>query len=358
LVLILVPVVIVLIGAGAAFATGSLSFTDVADNAHQQSILNMANRGITTGYPDGTFRPDQSVTRGQMMTFLDRYTSGMGCTDCHNSSSLLLAKEHQYSLSLHGSGEAWEEETRAACAGCHGGDGPKARMDAGLLPHDASIPANVNAAPMNCRNCHSIHDTYTGADWVLTGAEKAVKMEYTDGTFDKGAGNLCANCHQVRNAKPAVADGKITVAQRFGTHYGTEASMMLGEGGLGGVAGSPSVHYKYVDDSCVACHMGKDDLHEFEPALANCTGCHADLKNFDRNGVQTEIKAMLAQVKEGLLKAKIMNAADELAVAGSYPEKIANAFWNYKIVAYDGSNGVHNYAYAKALLQYAIDALK
>ena len=58
---------------------------------------------------------------------------------------------------------------------------------------------------MGCRTCHDIHKTYTGADFSLTGAEKAVKLEYTAGTFDKGAGNLCANCHQIRNPKPEVS---------------------------------------------------------------------------------------------------------------------------------------------------------
>ena len=31
-----------------------------------------AESGVTTGYPDGTFRPDQWVTRGELATFLLR----------------------------------------------------------------------------------------------------------------------------------------------------------------------------------------------------------------------------------------------------------------------------------------------
>jgi len=356
LLFVLVPVVILLVGSAAAY--GAVQFSDISGNAHEQSILNMAGRGITSGYPDGTFKPDQPVTRGQMMTFLDRFQSGIGCTDCHDSSSLLKAKQYQFSLSKHYEGEAFAEEERGqVCAGCHGSDGPKKRINAHLLPHDASIVANPQFAPINCRTCHNIHDSYTGADFSLTGGEQAVKMEYTAGTYDKGAGNLCANCHQIRNPKPTVTNTQITVALRFGPHYGIPANMLLGEGGLG-VSGSPSPHYTYVEDSCVTCHMGEDKLHEFAPNVANCTSCHAGLTNFDRNGVQTQIKAMLAQAKDLLIKAKIMNAADELAVAGTYNEKVANAFWNYKMVAYDKSSGVHNPAYAKALLQYVIDTLK
>jgi hypothetical protein len=363
LVLIVVPVVLVLGGAsGALAATGT--FTDIAGNAHEQSIIKEADRGITTGYPDGTFRPDQPVTRGQMMTFLDRMNSKIACTDCHNDGSALIAREAQFKeKSIHGTGEAFEEETRVACAGCHGNDGAKKRISARLLPHDPSVVANVIPAPMGCRTCHDIHTTYTGADWSLTGGEKPTKMEYTAGTFDKGAGNLCVECHQIRNAKPAVITTSIpsTIAVtsvRFGTHYGTQAQMLLGEGGLGGVAGSPSVHYSLVADSCVSCHMGSEANHTYEPTVARCTSCHAGLTKFDRNNVQTDVQALLDQAKAALIKAGIMNAADELAIAGTYPETVANAFWNYKVVSYDASKGVHNPTYAKALLKYVIDNVK
>jgi len=370
LVLIVVPVVIVLVGTGAAFAVDSLPFTDIAGNTHEQSIIKEAAQGVAGGYPDGTFRPDQPVTRGQMMTFLDRFNSGITCTDCHNDGTELVARQSQMKdRSVHGTGEAFEEGERTACAGCHGTEGAKARINARLLPHDASVTAIENVSPMGCRTCHDIHTTYTGEDYSLTGGEKPTKMEYTAGTFDKGAGNLCVECHQIRNAKPTVTDGKINVTSvRFGTHYGTQAQMLLGEGGLGGVAGSPSVHYTTVADSCVSCHMGSDFNHTMDPGVLNmnvspnqvvrCVGCHTGLTTLDRNGVQTDVQAMLVTAKAALVKAGIMNEADELSKPGTYPEAVANAFWNYKIVSYDASKGVHNPAYAKALLQYVIDNVK
>jgi hypothetical protein len=45
-------------------------FTDVCGTAHELSTLAIAGLGITTGYPDRSFRPNISVTRGQMATFL------------------------------------------------------------------------------------------------------------------------------------------------------------------------------------------------------------------------------------------------------------------------------------------------
>ena len=40
--------------------------------ASYQSILNVAFNGIASGYSDGTYRPDQSVTRGQFSAFMTR----------------------------------------------------------------------------------------------------------------------------------------------------------------------------------------------------------------------------------------------------------------------------------------------
>jgi hypothetical protein len=47
-------------------------FTDVAGDPHEAAILAVAGAGIAGGYPDGTYRPSATVTRGQMATFLMR----------------------------------------------------------------------------------------------------------------------------------------------------------------------------------------------------------------------------------------------------------------------------------------------
>ena len=54
-------------------APGTATFTDVS-TSHPlfQYIEALADSGITTGYADGTYRPGDYVTRGQMATFLSR----------------------------------------------------------------------------------------------------------------------------------------------------------------------------------------------------------------------------------------------------------------------------------------------
>jgi hypothetical protein len=264
---------------------------------------------------------------------------------------------------VHGTGEAFERGEGANCAGCHGTEGAKARINAGLPPHDASIEGVTNVSPFDCRTCHNIHTTYTKADFSLTGAEQPVKLEYSDGTFDGGKGNLCANCHQIRNQPPTVANGNVEITNsRYGTHYGVEAQMMLGVGGLG-VTGEPGTHYEMVENTCVACHMGEERNHTYVPAVARCQECHADAENFDVNGVQTEIEAMLEELHTIFVEKGMLDPETDLWIASTsapatYPEAVANAMWNYKLVTYDGSRGVHNAEYAKALLEAALEAMK
>ena len=45
-------------------------FNDTAGNAHAANIEKVAAAGIASGYPDGGFHPNESVSRGQMATFI------------------------------------------------------------------------------------------------------------------------------------------------------------------------------------------------------------------------------------------------------------------------------------------------
>jgi hypothetical protein len=283
----------------------------------------------------------------------------LSCTECHNETTLIWSKEAQFrEASVHGTGEAFIRGERGSCAGCHGTEGAKARINAGLPPHDSSVEGITNVSPYTCRTCHNIHMTYTADDFSLTGGGEPVKLEYTAGTFDGGSGNLCANCHQIRNEAPVVADGTIDVASsRFGTHHGAEAQMLLGEGGLG-VTGSPSSHYNMVDNTCVGCHMGAERDHTYEPDVARCLECHTEAEDFDMNGVQTEVTAMLDELTVLFNDQGFIDPENGRWVTGVYPEEVANAMWNYKFVQEDQSRGAHNADFAKALLQYALDVLR
>ena len=58
--------VAVAVGSSGVSAGAASAFSDVSkNNSHYDAIMELANRGIIHGYGDGTFRPENAVTRGQ-----------------------------------------------------------------------------------------------------------------------------------------------------------------------------------------------------------------------------------------------------------------------------------------------------
>ncbi|MEZ4510835.1 MAG: hypothetical protein R3C62_03080 [Chloroflexota bacterium] len=145
----------------------------------------------------------------------------------------------------------------------------------------------------------------------------------------------------------------------YGPHHGPQSAMLLGIGGAGDVAGTPSGHYSEVENTCAGCHLGENDNHTFVPTVASCAECHEGVENFDINGVQTEVAEMLTQLEEALVAKGMWNLEADEPVVGEYPEAEAAAMWNYVYIAHeDKSMGVHNAEYTKALLQASLDALQ
>lgn len=54
------------------------SFSDIANNDHKEAILALAEAGIITGYPDGTFKPNAIVTRGNVTKLLGKWLVSEG----------------------------------------------------------------------------------------------------------------------------------------------------------------------------------------------------------------------------------------------------------------------------------------
>jgi hypothetical protein len=356
---ILVPV-LVLLGAGTiAYAAGALPFTDIQGHWAQDSIVKLSEQGIVAGHADGTFGPDEFVTRAQVVTFLDRYETQNNCTECHNDTTVLSGKQAAWAHSTHATGELFLEEAgNKSCVGCHSGGGFKAMIAAGQKPNEPTA-GDPNPTPQDCRACHQIHKTYSTADWALTtdASVAAFAPALAGATYNGGKGNLCAVCHQARRTFPAAVEGQATVAAHYGPHSSPQSTMLLGIGGAGATVGAPMFHYTAVADTCVGCHMGSNGTHTFEPNVATCVTCHAGAEDFDIGGVQTEVEAKLASL-EAALTAKGLLSAEGEAVVGTYPEAQAAALWNYEFVISDASSGVHNPGYANALLDAAIDALK
>jgi hypothetical protein len=263
-------------------------------------------------------------------------------------------------MSGHGTGEAFVRGTSASCAGCHSGGAFSERIAAGLDVEEVE-EGDHNPTRQDCRACYQIHTTYTGSDFALETTD-AVALYAVEGvTFDGGSGNLCANCHQPRRVLPEPVDGIISgISSHWGPHHGPQSAMLLGVAGGGDVAGEPSAHYKQVDDTCVTCHMGSDGSHLFEPEVAACAECHDGVEDFDINGVQTEVQALLDELGDLLVAEGVLdvNAPEGHPIVTEAPADVATALWNWLYVAHeDGSLGVHNATYTIDLLESSIALL-
>jgi hypothetical protein len=75
--------VALVISSGVAVAGGGFTDVQPGDNFFNE-IGAIADAGITTGFPDGTYRPSQPVTRGAMAAFMGR---GFGRADSGSGSS-------------------------------------------------------------------------------------------------------------------------------------------------------------------------------------------------------------------------------------------------------------------------------
>jgi len=53
-------------------------FTDVAGNDHELAINSLSEAGIINGYADGSFKPNQTINRGQVVKLLGRYLEAQG----------------------------------------------------------------------------------------------------------------------------------------------------------------------------------------------------------------------------------------------------------------------------------------
>jgi hypothetical protein len=282
------------------------------------------------------------------------------CTECHDSSTLITGKRTAWQTSLHGSGEATAYAGgRDGCAGCHSGGSFKEMVASGLLPDDVAATAG-EATHQDCRTCHQIHVTWTGADWALTTEDPVALYAFEEGTtFDGGKGNLCGLCHQPRRQiAEADADGNIEVSStHWGPHHGPQTAMLLGIGGGGEVEGSPAAHYSMVGDTCVACHL-VDDNHTFAPNVAACQECHSGMETFDDTGLQTEVEEKLTELAELLVAKGMLEEETDEPVVGFYPAAEAQALWNYIFIKHeDESRGVHNPNYTRALLESSLVAL-
>lgn len=318
---------------------------------------------------------------------VDGKDANIVCGTCHNNTSGLLAKQNQWKNSLHAQGINFTRNSNQ-CAFCHTEQGFLESIKTGKYATAGTINDPVG---ITCRTCHNVHTKFDSTDYALTYSEPVKFMFDETKSHDFGKGNICARCHQARtlSPKPVVGGENVTINNsRWGPHNNPSANVVAGIGAFE-LPGSPytnSPHKNLIGNSCVTCHManpigahaGGHSMNMFAhigttktPNLAGCQGsnCHDNITTFDYEGVQTEVKQKLTELRN-LLAAK--NYIDTSASGGEYhydimkasqarpltmPANHAAAAYNYLMVARDKSLGIHNSRYVKAVLNNSIAAL-
>jgi hypothetical protein len=284
----------------------------------------------------------------------------LGCADCHNSTNIITGKMTEWDESGHGMNESYVRGTSSSCAFCHSGGGFVMATANGQNPGEVT-EGDPDPTRQDCRTCHNIHTTYTGADFSLRTMDPVDLYEVPGMTYDGGMGNLCANCHQPRRLiSEAVNDTISGISSHWGPHHGPQSAMLLGVAGAGVPDGVPHAHYRGVENTCVGCHMYGEN-HTFEPNVKACQKCHdPDQSDFDVDGVQTAVSNMVDQLGERLLAYGLINenSPDGHPTVSKAQTEQAMALWNWLYVAHeDKSMGVHNPDYAIALLSYSLSIL-
>lgn len=298
-----------------------------------------------------------------------------GCIQCHDNSQVNFAVTMQWENSKHATGGLFVRNS-TSCAGCHTSQGFREIITTGSGNTAATVN---NPVPPNCYTCHNVHSTFTQADWALAVTTPVSLRVKPDVTHDFGKGNLCASCHQPRlpNPMPTVGGPDVTItAATWGPHYGTAAVIASGKGGVEfGTGYTNSVHTN-ISNSCVACHfvpaVGLDaGGHMMNLRYTNssgaevvvttsCTSCHSNAANLNTLMASTkaDIDAKLDLLKLRLVDIGILNATTGRIVPGTWTSAQAGAFFNYNLVKYDKSNGVHNAPYAIKLLENSLAAIQ
>lgn len=302
------------------------------------------------------------------------------CIQCHDNTQAMFAKINQWEHSTHATGGNYDRNTEA-CAPCHTSQGFLERMAAGTMETETAIS---DPNPVNCYTCHSIHATYTPDDYALTYTDP-VDFWHTGGKAvqaDWGTGNLCANCHQSRVVSPWPVVGSSDIytitSYRYGPHHGPQAQLLGGFGGVeipGTYSYSNSPHTN-TSNGCVTCHMAEaagseSGGHTMGMNYSGCTECHEETTT----ALTAATVAMMAEVQQWLDTLHYVLEELNIADAEGYllgddgvnrassdnPAKLtadeAAAFFNYKFIEEDKSGGVHNYKYARALLNNSFDAI-
>ena len=316
---------------------------------------------------------------------LDPSAASSACFSCHSDQDLKLVQARiQYDNSIHLEGvnvnrNHLYSSSYRACESCHTSEG----FLAGLA---GTSTDGMHFTAISCFTCHQPHSSVNGFQVRVTNA-----VSLQDGsTFDRGAANICASCHQSRRDVNTTVVDSVRLTSYFGPHHSNQADMLIGKNSYeyDGFNYARSAH-SLAPQGCIHCHMSQSlfetvgghafNMRDHDRGFENITGCNDDSygchggtvtgldhlaeADFDWNGtvegIQTEIHGLLDSLKTLLINANMLQETSSgfspvngrvVATADS-----VGALYNWLFVEEDRSLGVHNTDYAVGLLQSSIN---
>jgi hypothetical protein len=324
------------------------------------------------------------------------------CAQCHDSKPNHV-RSAEWNNSRHAVATRTPSgPTRFNCVRCHTAGGFAGYVE--NIGNTSGYTTNTVYEAISCQACHDPHDA-TNPHQLRYGSE-SITLSCGATITTGGAGTICMNCHQSRTGSVTNSIEKYPLGQptwangsSFGPHDNPAADMLAGVNGWTYGKDIPSsAHRSVVADACATCHMqtvastdpGFTQVggHTFKMSyevvsngvtntvdqVAVCTQCHGDIEEFSLkrddydgdgviDGVQTEVTHLIDKlstlmpnstyradgnyVGDGLVKSS-------LSVKTNWQAKFLQGAWNWQLVNYDLSKGIHNAAYAVGLLKASI----
>ena len=307
------------------------------------------------------------------------------CVACHSASHRDPIND-AYAMSGHASGTSWARGTSASCALCHNNEGFIDYLSGNFVDDDGFQSADPDgylvSNAITCTGCHSDHRFFDfendGNDYALRTLDPVeliidptVVIDIRNDSDLLGKSNTCVTCHQPRRSGPT-DDGLGTFAitsPYWGPHYGAQSTMLEGIVGalIPGSVGYPGIASAThrTGSSCVTCHMGEttdgtDGSHTWWPTENACITCHTNGAPSEVNGLAADLITLAGLLENVVSQDETVTGIilDDHPQRGTFTILEAEAAWNYLFVNADGSNGIHNPEYAKALIKNSIEALQ
>ncbi len=352
-------------------------------------LVNFATIGCEMCHGAG----DQHAMGGGDTSKIQISWSSGACGQCHDE-PWRHNKYAQWENSLHSEAVYEGSATRTLstfdlnqCLRCHDGRGYVAytKNTPITYPFAKTIADHTT---IGCPTCHDPHGTGTYASLRTTPASgDTLGNGYNYGTTG-GTGQTCMSCHKARRNN--VTYQSTNISSTWGPHHSVQSDVYLGQNAYDYGTPYPSSGHKYaVADACVDCHMyattdtgtvNRDKVGGHTMSLRNpennyqhtkaCESCHGPKASFDEfvaamdydqdgtvESVQNEVKGLTRQLRIALPPVGVDSISWALIKASPDSVKYKRAYWNYQLIEYDGSYGIHNTKFSIGVLLRTLNQL-